>query len=1072
MSRRILFIMLFLAFGQYIYGQKYYFDVYGVKQGLSNSDVYVIKQANRGYVWLGTKSGISRFDGNSFDNFFSDKGTAPNGMRAIHIDTSGGIWFGHLGGGLTYYKNGVFQNRSLDSVNSDVTGFTEDEEHRLWISTYGNGVYRINNPYADGNFDIDHFAGAQGLSDRVSAITNTKQFGVLFVTDYGVKYYDDKIRKFEFLKNRIPEWPEYFPVITILEDSMQNLWVGTYNGGLYRFTDKGQKLVVYDHRDGLAKNWISFLMETRNHDIWIGTWGGGISVFNDKGFHNFNSDNGLEANVIRCIYEDREGNILIGSKNMGMFIYKGDAFLNYARFDKDKPIQVNAIFEYPGKQVWLGSNEGLWVSTLGNNKQRQLEHITSEIEDNLISNDIRYILPDNNGNLWIGTWGGGITKYDTETSKYSYNFLLNKYVSDASNGNVSAMCIDHENDLFVGASEGLIYYEISNNRIDFLTQTRGVAGNDITALYTAKDGTVWIGSRNKGLTTIRGANIEIVNREFAFTPTCFAEDGEGHLLVGTEGLGLLFIKDAKIVKRISYKEGLESGIVTALITDKDGNIFIGTPNGLLQYNKKYGRVLSYGAKEGFVGIEVRPNAVFSGASDYFWVGTVNGLTKVFPKRLRYNTVPPKVSITRVRVELVDQNIYRPLELDYQHNSVLIDYKGICLTNASKVRYKVKLEGADHDWQPVTDQTFANYPSLPPGEYTFMVKARNNSGVWSKESATFSFIINPPFWQTAWFYTIVAILFIVAIILFVKIRERNLKREKAELEAKVEERTLEIREKNLLLAKKNKDITDSINYARRIQAAMMPSDERIKNILPNSFIYYRPKDIVSGDFFWAVKEAKRVLVAAADCTGHGVPGAFMSMISISALNKIVKENKVKDPAMILNNLRNDIIQDLKQTGELGSDTKDGLDIALLSIDSENYIVDYAGAYNSLYIVKPSAEAALTFQGDFKYKVFRERLIEVKADRMPIGVSERMHQMFTTKRIKVEKGDLLVITTDGYIDQFGGEKGGKMMSRRFKEILLQLPNNNVQLAYKILDERFLEWRGDYEQIDDVLVIGISF
>jgi ligand-binding sensor domain-containing protein/serine phosphatase RsbU (regulator of sigma subunit) len=1071
--RKYILLFVFLTFIANAFSQKYYFDVYGVKQGLSNSDVYVVQQDRNGYIWLGTKSGISRFDGNSFENFFSEEGTAPNGMRAIYIDTTGGIWFGHTGGGLTYYKNSLFENRSIDSLNSDITSIVEDSKHRLWIATYGSGVYRIENPYSSESFVIEHYAGAEGLSDRVSAISSTHDFGMLFITDFGVKYYDEESHKFEFIRNIIPEWPEYFPVITIYEDFENKLWVGTYNGGLYKFTQKAKELKVYDHRDGLAKNWVSYLFEDKNHALWVGTWGGGISVIQDDEFKNFNSENGLDANIIRCIYQDYEGNILIGSKNKGLFVYKGDAFINYMKFKDDRPIQINSIYESGKNQIWLGTDNGIWISSaIAQSRNRDLVNVNANTEECLSSNDVKYIIHDRNKNLWFGTWGGGITTYNAANQSYSFNYLLNRYVSDASNGNVTAMCIDQENNLFVGATEGLIYYEIDNNKIDFLTQTSGLAGNDITALYTASNGVVWIGSRNKGITTINDSEIRIVNHDFDFTPTCFTEDGKGNIWVGTEGLGVLLVKDSNVVVRYSAKDGLVSGMVTSLISDNQNNVFIGTPNGLLEYNSKEDRIISYSEKEGFVGIEVRPNAVFKNKRGDIWFGTAAGMTMLTPSNLRFNKIPPRISITRVRVELIDQDLYTPLSLPYTENSVLIDYKAICITNASKVRYKVKLEGADHDWQPVTDQTFANYPSLPPGEYKFQILAMNNSGVWNDSPVSYSFKIRPPFWQTIWFIAIMIILIIAVIILLVKFRERKLLYEKAELEAKVKERTVEVRDKNKLLAKKNKDITDSINYARRIQAAMMPSDKKVQSFLPNSYVYYRPKDIVSGDFYWGVSEGNRSLIAAADCTGHGVPGAFMSMISISALNKIVKENKILDPAAILNELRGDIIEDLTQGKGGASDTKDGLDIALLSIDYDNQIVDYAGAYNSLYIIKDHDIDESDIKLDFKYTIFKNRLVEVKADRMPIGISERMNQTFNTRRINLEEGDMLIISTDGYIDQFGGIKGGKLMSRRFKEILLELPNNNLNYAYKILDDRFLNWRGEYEQIDDVLVIGICF
>jgi ligand-binding sensor domain-containing protein len=403
LKKLLILILIFISISGV--GQKYYFDVYGVKQGLSNSDVYVIAQDRRGYVWLGTKSGISRFDGSSFKNFFSEEGAAPNGMRCMYMDSTGGMWFGHIGGGITYYHKGTFTNRTIDSVQSDVTSIVEDRHHHLWISTYGDGVFRIDNPYEE-KYKIEHFAGAEGLSDRVSNIVITKDFGVMFVTDFGVKYYDEQSGKFEFIKNRISKWPEYFPVICMLEDSKQNLWVGTYNGGLYKFSEQGKKLKVYDHRDGLAKNWISYLYETREHEIWVGTWGGGISVFRDGSLQNFNSDNGLEAETIRCIYEDLEGNILIGSKNMGLFIYKGDGFVNYTRFQEDKPIQVNSIYEYSDGQIWLGSNVGVWISTPSEIEgKRQLSQITTANQPELLSNNIHYIIPDRDKNLWIGTWG-------------------------------------------------------------------------------------------------------------------------------------------------------------------------------------------------------------------------------------------------------------------------------------------------------------------------------------------------------------------------------------------------------------------------------------------------------------------------------------------------------------------------------------------------------------------------------------------------------------------------------------------------------------------------------------------
>jgi len=1071
--RKILLFVLFLSFLTSLSAQEYYFDSYGIKQSLSNSDIYVVSQGNDGYVWLGTKSGISNFDGRNFNNFHSSDDIAANGMKCLYQDSIGGIWFGHIGGGLTYYLNGHFQNRSIDSLSADITSIVEDDKGHLWISTYGDGVYRINNPYSDSALQsIDHFTGAQNLSDRVSAICNTKAYGLLFTTDFGVKYWSDSTKSFSFIKKRISKWPEYFPVISIFEDSKHALWVGTYNGGLYRFTDKGKTLKVFDQRDGLSKNWISYIYEDHNHVMWIGTWGGGITTIEEGTLKVFNKNNGLAASKIRGIYQDYEGNILIASKNKGLFIYKGDAFLHFNEYFGDKPVQISSICQYEDEK-WFGSQSGIWVSSSNSSKgSEELIRIDANSNESLHSNNIRFIRCDRSGDIWIGTWGGGVSVFNRKTKKIESNYLVNRYVLEASNGNVSAMTIDHDNDLFIGASEGLIYYEIENDKIDFLTQTNGLAGNDITALYTSNDGTVWVGSRSKGVTKIKGANIKALNLNISFTPTCFTEAKDGSMWIGTEGLGVLVIKNDTLAESFTAENGVSSSLITTLITDDFGNVFIGTPKGLFEYRLDMGRIVYYGKKEGFIGVEVRSNAVYKNKNGEIFFGTSAGLTKVNPKKLLINTNPPKINIKKVRVDLKDMDFSKLVVLDYSYTSLLIDYKAICITDAEKVRYKIKLEGADVTWQPETKQSSVSYPSLSPGDYTFKVLAMNNSGIWDKEPASFTFVINPPFWETIWFYAIVLGSAIVILVFFIKVRERALIHEKEELESKVEQRTVEISEKNRLLAKKNKDITDSINYAKRIQYALMPPLEKINKDLPNSFVFYKPKDIVSGDFYWFAKEKNRIMLAAADCTGHGVPGAFMSMISISSLNKIVKENHITIPGMVLNELRSDVIDYMAQ-GKGGEwDSKDGLDISLLSIEIDNRLLEYSGAYNSLYIVKNHNISKNDLDYDFRFSIYQNRLIEIKADRMPIGISERLNKKFHTRRIDLEEGDLLILTTDGYIDQFGGDKGRKMMSRRFKDLLLNLHGNSSEDMQAMLDAHFSEWLGNYEQIDDVLVVGVAF
>ena len=254
----------------------------------------------------------------------------------------------------------------------------------------------------------------------------------------------------------------------------------------------------------------------------------------------------------------------------------------------------------------------------------------------------------------------------------------------------------------------------------------------------------------------------------------------------------------------------------------------------------------------------------------------------------------------------------------------------------------------------------------------------------------------------------------------------------------------------IIEKKHDQITDSINYASRIQTAVLPSDKFINEILPEHFVLFKPRDIVSGDFYWLHQEDKNIMVAVADCTGHGVPGAFMSMLGISFLNEIVSKLKIAKANLVLNELRNLIKTTLSQTGD-DNESKDGMDIALCVIDTETNSLQYAGAYNPLYIIR------------------NKELIEIKASRNPIGIYLK-EKPFENNELQLQKKDMLYMFSDGFVDQFGGEKSTKFKSKKFKDLLLSISDKQLIKQKQILNNAFEEWRGNIEQVDDVLVMGI--
>jgi serine phosphatase RsbU (regulator of sigma subunit) len=270
-------------------------------------------------------------------------------------------------------------------------------------------------------------------------------------------------------------------------------------------------------------------------------------------------------------------------------------------------------------------------------------------------------------------------------------------------------------------------------------------------------------------------------------------------------------------------------------------------------------------------------------------------------------------------------------------------------------------------------------------------------------------------------------------------------------------TIELREIRKKLEAKNKDITNSIEYAKRIQLAILPPGDYLNEVLPERFIFFKPCDIVSGDFYWIAKKMNKIIVAAVDCTGHGVPGAFMSMLGVSLLNNIVNEIKIFTPNLILDELRAQVIKVMNQKGDQNG-IKDGMEIVLCIIDYENNTIQYAGSYNPLYLIREND------------------LIEYKTDRMSIGIDPFHLRSFTNHEINFLKDDMIYLFSDGYQDQFGGKEDRKFLGKHFKSLLVEIHKKELDEQKEILLKTHLEWRNPenrtepYEQIDDILVIGI--
>lgn len=1042
MNKCLLLLGLLIFSGQ-VQSQKLFFKQYSVAEGLAQSTTFKIIQDSHDIYWVGTEAGVTSFDGTKFTNYSVADGLSQRGVRAILEDHGGNIWFGHTGGGLSRYSDGHFEKiNSLDNLLSyTVTSIVEDLDGHLWITTDGSGVIELVNPLSlPDSLKAIQYSG-RDISDQVIS-THIDPDGVLsFVTTLGVVVYNNEHKRFEYVKyNGVTN---YAATTSILVDKKGQTWLGKHHGGLFRYDPKTDTAQMFDLVEmGLNSNFVSTLFEDHKGDLWVGTWEGGLIRFSgEKDFTLMDQNNGLTGLKIWTIMEDREGNILIGTQDNGFFVYRGDQFASFSEEDGLIGSQVSSVLQLENGSIWYGTDNGISVleSDSGEMKLRDFPR--------LVGTHISFLKEDSEGTVWIGSQNQGIFSY-TREGKFSFEPRLNSYIFNLL---ITGMDIDGENNLWVGTMSGLVKYGTISSKLEMVTQTDGLFSSDISAVYADSHKRIWVGSSNQGVSVIRGDTIIRVITDYNFEALCFKEDVDGNIWTGTEGRGALLIAPDKLefIKTLSMEDGLLSNMINQLNCDRFNNIYIGTNKGLNVYSRDTETLLSYTASSGFVGIETKQNASMLDADGNLWFGTVKGATRIKPFLNEFQNAPPVVYITGLNVNHEQFPLEEGMRFSHKQNSFVFEYRTITL-NPDAVLFQIMLEGVDDGWRRPNVQTSEIYPALRHGKYTFYVKARSSEGVWSEDPVSYQFEIKPPFYLT-WYFIVSSIVGLGLIIfIFFRIRVEALKKENIILERKVAVRTALVEAQKEELTQKNKDITDSIIYAKRIQFGMLPEKLPFKD----SFVLFKPKDIVSGDFYWFLDTGDKQFLAAVDCTGHGVPGAFMSIIGHNSLNKIVNEYGILNPGKILNQLNKEVTSTFQKRSGI-SDVTDGMDLSLICYTPDKNLLEYAGAYNPLYLIRDG------------------ELIEVKGDRVAIGRSADHEDFkYKTHRLSLVPNDTVYLFSDGYADQFGGEKRKKFKYGNFKSLLLKMQEKSMTDQRTALDQTIEEWRGEQEQIDDILVVGRKF
>lgn len=1086
-------VALFFGVINSVRSQEFKFSHITSEQGLSMGVVNCVLQDSRGFMWFGTQDGLNKYDGYNItvfkNNQLDSNSLSNNFINALYETKNGELIIGTNGGGFDSYNlsTGKFthhigaQGNKNSLSNNNVKAILEDSEGLLWIGT-DDGLNSFNQKTKKFTRYLNDNKNRNTISNNNAWSLKEGSDGKLWIGTYGggLNSFDKRTGKFESFNQFNNQGKLLYESIalvrTIHEDKDGMFWIGTFGEGIQIFDPQSGKFIKNIRNkesdiNSLSNDQIMSINEDANGMLWIATYGNGINLYNKKTgrFRRISYDeknpSGITSNQIKCIYHDKVGSVWIGTEGGGVNAHfrASSKFKFYKKTDDSenslKSSEVLSLLEDKDGLLWVGTRRGGLTSI-----DRETETYTHYPELSTASNNsILSLYEDRDGIIWVGTWGGGLNSYDKKTKKATH-YAEFKNVSAAT---IVSIFQDADGNVWVGTyGAGVFVYNKKTNKFTNYNSENGLSIDNIYNIYQDRKKNMWIATDGGGVIRFNAeANVfrvfsrdEKANSISSNSVNCSFEDAQGNMWFGTSnGLNKLNVATGKF-ESFFEKDGLPNDFIYCILPDSKGNFWMSTNKGVSKFNpltknENGAAFRNYDVNDGLQGLEFNQGAYHQSKKGEIFLGGVNGFNAFFPDKIQDNpNVPPVhiISYKRFGTEvLMDTLIYdkRYLELTYKQNFFSFDFVALDYQMPGKNKYSYMLEGVDEDWSPPSTQRYATYTELSGGDYILRVRGANNDGTWNNEGLTLHIRINPPFWKTKLFYALCIFLVVGGFWGFLKYRTSAIKRENKILEEKVEERTQE-------LAQKNKDITSSIQYAKRIQLAILPPLEQIFKHFPESFILYKPKDIVSGDFYWfGVKNGKKI-IAAVDCTGHGVPGAFMSMIGHNLLNQIISENGITQPDEILNALHRGVQAALKQ-GTNVVDTSDGMDVAICCIDMKTNELQYAGAYRPLFIVNGT------------------KFEKIEADKNPIGGSQLdAERKFTAHTVKINKGDTFYMASDGYADQFGGEKGKKFMVKRFNELLLAMQSQSMEEQCQTLDKTFENWRGSYQQIDDILVIGLRF
>jgi PAS domain S-box-containing protein len=1023
-------------------------------KGLSDNVIYKITGNERDLIWCGTDAGITEAE-NIFTqprfNVISDKNGLPdNIVRDISFDQNR-LLISMQDSGVCYYnlqkkiieRIPFFTNWALGPVlNASAQG-----PGKLVIGTEKNGLLQIDRGALFVYNYQDHIQGpaiSQMFIDREKQVWVASKKGISQFTE----------RRYNFIN--AAKGLSDDKILALAIDNDNAVWIGTTRGISRIMNNDEGRTVVSKIRD-LDKYTISCAAKAPDGNIWFGTYGYGIIVLSSETKNSiiFNSrEDKLSNDNISNIYFADKNTVYISTLGGGLVKAKVELEGREKRFEVEKIYTESEGLGSNYVYAALTSSRGdLFVATDGGGLQVLTKNgfIDLTKKFGLNSNTVFSLCKDKYDNIWATSNANGVLKYDGRSLTF---------VNQASGlrDEQPQQLISTDNTVFAINSKGIDKINCSDNTVSYYDLFDGDMEPNLNAIFFCRD-KIYSGTNNGVLTFRTNSESADSIKPLVFIKSLFLNykpfpldslsefrHNQNNLAFAFDGIWLknpgkltfryrlngledewLYSNEGKLVNYNNLSPGNYTFIVQVkneedVWSDPTGHSFIVlTP--LWKRWWFWLLVISIGATGIYMFVKYRLKALQR--ENLLLERRVQERTSQIEKQSKIieskNKELEQLSLVASKTDNVVLILDPDGKLEYINES-FVKLNKLSIDDLKKTYGETIYELSNNPnireiiKEAVSNRRSVNYESLN-------TKAVSGSEMW--ESST----LTPIFDEDGKLKKIIII-----------------------------DTDVTVRKKQeQIITQKNKDITDSISYARKIQHAILPADSLIKSSLPNSFVLYMTKDIVSGDFYWFTHFEDCCIIAAVDCTGHGVPGAFMSLIGYNLLNRIVNEDRITDPKNILLELNNGVLGALHKNE---SESKDGMDIAICKINHRQNTLEYAGAMRPLWIVTQTENGP--------------ELTEIKADKIPIGTQQKDRDetiAYTTNTINIKKEDTFYIFTDGYADQFGGTKDKKYSTGKFKELVISNSVYDLATQEKKIRQEHLNWKADNEQVDDILVIGFK-